>query len=305
MSQSPKSMTLSDWGLILALSIIWGGGFFFIVIILRDVPPNTMVFLRLAGAVPPLLLWLHFTGEPFPVDWKSWQSYLILGGMNVALPFILFAYGQVHISSGLASVLNATTPLWGVLVAHFLTSDEKATPARVVGVIIGFAGVAVMLGGDLSAGSAAAVLAQIACVGATLFYALASIYARGMGNDGLSPMQIATGQVCAAALLMIPVVLMTETPWTIAMPGGPALAAMLGLSLISTSLAYVLYFRLLASAGATNSLLITFLIPVTAILLGVLFLGETMAPRQIGGMLLIALGLVALDGRVFARMRRR
>ena len=305
MSQSPKSMTLSDWGLILALSIIWGGGFFFIVIILRDVPPNTMVFLRLAVAVPPLLLWLHFTGERFPVDWKSWQSYLILGGMNVALPFILFAYGQVHISSGLASVLNATTPLWGVLVAHFLTSDEKATPARVVGVIIGFAGVAVMLGGDLSAGSAAAVLAQIACIVATLFYALASIYARGMGNEGLSPMQIATGQVCAAALLMIPVVLMTETPWAIAVPGVPALAAMLGLSLISTSLAYVLYFRLLASAGATNSLLITFLIPVTAILLGVLFLGETMAPRQIGGMLLIALGLVALDGRVFDRMRRR
>ena len=304
MTPAPKTMTLSDWGLILALSMIWGGAFFFIVIILRDVPPNTMVFFRLALAVPPLMLWLYFTGERFPMDWKSWRSFFILGGMNVALPFILFAYGQVHISSGLASVLNATTPLWGVLVAHFLTKDEKATPARVAGVVTGFAGVAVMLGGTLDSGSGAAVLAQIACITATLLFALASIYARVMGDKGLSPMQIATGQVVAATLLMFPVVLLTETPWTMPFPSTPALAAMVGLSVISTSLAYVLYFRLLASAGATNSLLITFLIPVTAILLGAAFLGETMAGRQLTGMALIALGLVALDGRVFGRFRQ-
>lgn len=302
---SAKTMSLSDWGLTLALSVIWGSAFFFIVIILRDVPPNTMVFLRVALAVPPLLLWLKFKGETFPLDWANWRNFLLIGALNVTVPYILFAYGQLHISSGLASVLNATTPLWGVLVAHLFTRDERATPGRIAGVLVGFAGVAVMVGGGQPGASGSAALAQIACVLATLFYALASIVGRRMGDSGLSAMQIATGQVAAAALLMIPVVLATETPWNGPMPGPDIWAAALALSVISTSLAYVLYFRLVASAGASNSLLITFLIPVTAILLGVAFLGEQMTGRQLTGMALVALGLGVLDGRVLGWMRRQ
>lgn len=301
----PSAMSRSDWALIAALSIIWGGAFFFIEIILRDLPPNTMVLLRLTLAAPPLMLWLRLTGERLPLDARSWGAFLILGAMNVAVPFILFGYGQVRISAGLASILNATTPLWGVLVAHFLTHDEKATPGRVVGVLLGFAGVGVMLGGDALSGADENALAQLACVVATLFYALASIYGRRMGSSGLSPMQIATGQVTAAALIMLPIAALSEQFWTLAMPGPASWAAALALAVISTSLAYVLYFRLLASAGATNSLLITFLIPVTAILLGIALLGETLEPRQIGGMALIALGLVALDGRLPAMLRSK
>jgi drug/metabolite transporter (DMT)-like permease len=301
MASPPKSMSLTDWGLILALSILWGGAFFFIVIILREIPPNSMVLLRLVMAMPPMLLWLWIKGDRLPMTGAAWKSFMILGAMNVALPFILFAWGQVRISSGLASVLNATTPLWGVVVAHFLTEDEKATPARLMGVLIGFAGVAVMIGG----GGGGNFLAQLACIVATLFYALASIYGRSMGRSGLSPMQIATGQVAAAALLMIPVVVMTERPWSLPLPSLTVWGAALGLALLSTSLAYALYFRLLESAGATNSLLITFLIPVTAILLGSLFLGEVLEPRQFGGIALIALGLVALDGRLFRALAAR
>jgi drug/metabolite transporter (DMT)-like permease len=301
-SIAPPVMTRSDWALIAALSVIWGGAFFFIEIMLRELPPNTMVLLRLSLAAPPLLAWLAIKGERLPLDARSWGAFIVLGAMNVAIPFILFGYGQVRISAGLASILNATTPLWGVLVAHFLTRDERATPLRVLGVLLGFAGVAVMLGADALTGLDDNALAQIACIVATLFYALASIYGRRMGDHGLSPMQIATGQVVAAALIMLPVAGLTEQFWALPVPGGATWMAALGLSLISTSLAYVLYFRLLASAGATNSLLITFLIPVTAILLGLLILGEELAPRQIAGMALIALGLVALDGRVFARL---
>ena len=295
-------MSSRDWGLIATLALIWGSAFFLITVILKEVPPNTMVFMRLALAVPPMLLWLHFTGEHMPRDITNWRQFVVLGALNIALPFILFAWGQVRLSSGLASVLNATTPLWGVIVAHYLTQDEKMTALRLGGVIIGFSGVAVMTGGDALSGSGDTALAQLACVGATLFYAVASIYAKRMGNEGLSVMQIATGQVCTATVMMVPVILLTETPWTGPMPSTGTWAAMVTLSVVSTSLAYLLYFRLIASAGATNALLIPFLIPPVAILMGALFLNETMTIGQFGGIALIALGLAVLDGRLIRHL---
>jgi drug/metabolite transporter (DMT)-like permease len=302
MAAPSKHMSTSDWGLIVTLSLIWGSAFFLIVVVLKEVPPNTMVFMRLALAVPPMLLWLYLTGERMPMDSTNWRRFAILGALNIALPFILFAWGQVRLSSGLASVLNATTPLWGVLVAHYLTDDEKMTPARLGGVIIGFAGVAVMIGGGALTGFSDTLLAQMACVTATLLYALASIYAKRIGDEELSVMQIATGQVCVATVMMVPVVLLTEAPWAGPMPSAGTWAAMVTLSLVSTSLAYLLYFRLIASAGATNALLIPFLIPPVAILLGVLFLGETLTIGQLGGIGLIALGLAILDGRIIRRL---
>ena len=295
-------MSSRDWGLIATLALIWGSAFFLITVILKEVPPNTMVFMRLALAVPPMLLWLHFTGEHMPRDITNWRQFVVLGALNIALPFILFAWGQVRLSSGLASVLNATTPLWGVIVAHYLTQDEKMTALRLGGVIIGFSGVAVMTGGDALSGSGDTALAQLACVGATLFYAVASIYAKRMGNEGLSVMQIATGQVCTATVMMVPVILLTETPWTGPMPSTGTWAAMVTLSVVSTSLAYLLYFRLIASAGATNALLIPFLIPPVAILMAALFLNETMTIGQFGGIALIALGLAVLDGRLIRHL---
>lgn len=304
MATQTKIMSAQDWGLIITLALIWGSAFFLIVVILREIPPNTMVFLRLALAIPPMLLWLRFTGEALPKTAAIWRQFAILGALNIALPFILYAWGQVRISSGLASVLNATTPLWGVVVAHFLTRDEKITSLRLAGVLIGFAGVGVMMGGDALSGAGENVLAQLACVIATLFYALASIYALKIGGAGLSPMQIATGQVCAGAVMMIPVVLLTDAPWAGPMPGLATWASLAALALISTSFAYLLYFRLIAKAGATNALLIPFLIPPVAILLGVAFLGETIEPEQLGGIALIAIGLSALDGRIFRRLVR-
>lgn len=299
---SSRPISAASWGIIIALSVIWGSAFYLIVIILRDIPPNTMVLLRLALAVPPLVFWLKLSGGTLPLDGRSLRQYAIIGALNVALPFILFAYAQVHITSSVAAVLNATTPLWGVVVAHIFTSDEKATLGKALGVVIGFAGVWVMLGADFDSGSREAISGQVACIIATLGYALASVYGRRLGDRGLQPMQIATGQVAAAALMMIPIVLFTETPWNAPMPGVPAISALLGLAFVSTGLAYVLYFRLLADVGAANSLIITFLIPVTAIILGSAFLGEEVTARQAGGIALILLGLVALDGRVFVKL---
>lgn len=296
-------MTRRDWSLIAALAVLWGSAFILIEIGLRYVPPNTLVFARMALAVPPLLLLMQLRGVKLPTDAKSWTMLSVLGTLNVVLPYILFYWGMTQISTGLASILNATTPLWGVVTAHFLTPDEKATPARIIGVLFGVAGIAVMIGVDALSGMTSGLLAQIACLTATLCYAFGSIYGRKFGASGMAPLSIATGQVLTSAIIMLPIALISDTPWTLPLPGASFWLATGAIAVFSTSLAYYLYFQLLESAGASNSLLVTFLIPIVAVLLGAAFLGERFSVNQVAGVVLIAVGLVLLDGRALARRR--
>jgi len=218
--------------------------------------------------------------------------------LNNVLPFVLIAWGQHRIASGLASVLNATTPLFTVLVAHALTPDERLTPIKAGGVAVGFAGAAVMIGPDALGGLGTGALAQFACLAAALTYAFAGIFGRRFRRMGVTPVATAAGQVSASTLMLLPIMLLVDRPWTLAAPHAATWGAVLGVGLLSTALAYVLYFRILAVAGATNLLLVTFLIPVSAILLGVLVLHEALLPRQAGGMALIGMGLMLLDGRL-------
>ena len=294
-------MSAADWGVIMLLSLLWGGAFFMIELGLRGFPPITLVFLRMALAVPPMLLILKVMGHRLPGDLKSWRQLFILGTINAALPFILFFWGQTQIDSGLASILNATTPLWGVVTAHFLTRDEKATPARVVGVFLGLAGITVMVGTDALGGMSGNVLAQMACLAATFFYALAAVYARTLSQSTLTPLVVATGQVITAALIMLPIMLAVDQPWTLPTPGWDAWAGAIGLAVPSTAIAYVFYFRLIDKAGASNAMLVAFIMPVIAVVLGVAALGETIEPKEAAGAVLIALGLLAIDGRIFGR----
>ncbi len=297
---NPK-MSAADWGVIMLLSLLWGGAFFMIELGLRGFPPITLVFLRMALAVPPMLLILKVMGHRLPGNLKSWRQLFILGTINAALPFILFFWGQTQIDSGLASILNATTPLWGVVTAHFLTRDEKATPARVVGVFLGLAGITVMVGTDALGGMSGNVLAQMACLAATFFYALAAVYARTLSQSTLTPLVVATGQVITAALIMLPIMLAVDQPWTLPTPGWDAWAGAIGLAVPSTAIAYVFYFRLIDKAGASNAMLVAFIMPVIAVVLGVAALGETIEPKEAAGAVLIALGLLAIDGRIFGR----
>jgi drug/metabolite transporter (DMT)-like permease len=295
-----SSLTMSgrDWATLLILSVIWGGSFFFVGVAVHSIAPFSLVLIRVALAAAMLWLFLLARRERLALPPGAPLAFLILALLNNVVPFVMFAWAQEAIPSGLASILNATTPIWGVIVAHLFTADEKATPARVAGVILGFAGVAVMIGADLLGQIGRDVLGQLACLVATLCYALAGVYARRFRVMGVPPVAVATGQLSAATLVMVPLVLIFEPPWRAAPPSLEAWAAMIGLALLCTSLAYILYFRLLASAGATNSLLVTFLIPITAILLGALFLDERLAPRHFAGMALIAAGLAAIDGRL-------
>ncbi|MET3661530.1 DMT family transporter [Aquamicrobium ahrensii] len=299
-----RPMTTAEWATLVFLSILWGGSFFFNAVGVKELPVFTVVVGRVALAAVLMLGLLRIMGLKLPSDRRIWAAFFGIGLLNNAIPFSLIVGGQQHIASGVASILNAATPLFTVLFAHFLTADEKMTGNRLIGVLIGFFGVAVMVGLDAVQALGSHVTAQLMCLSATVSYALASIYGRRFRAMGVPPLVTATGQVAAASVLLVPVMLLVDRPWELSMPGPAALGAVAGLAVLSTALAYVLFFRLLASAGASNLALVTFLVPVSAILLGFLFLDEVLTPRHLAGMALIGLGLAAIDGRPWRAIRR-
>jgi drug/metabolite transporter (DMT)-like permease len=290
-----QPMGAIEWLLLIALSVLWGGTFLFAEIALEEVRPFTLVLGRVGIAALILVVVVYATGHRMPRSWTAWLPFLIMGALNNLIPFSLIFWGQIEITGSLASILNATTPLFTVLLAHFLTRDERMTPGRLAGLALGIAGVVAMVGPAALHGLGLHLLAQIAVLGAALSYAFAGIYGRRF--RGQPPLVTAAGQVSATTLMMLPLALALDQPWAGTLPGVSTWAAILGLALLSTALAYILYFRILATAGATNLLLVTFLIPVSAILLGVAMLGERLDLEQVVGMLLIGLGLAAIDGR--------
>lgn len=295
-------MRLIDWLRLILLSIIWGGSYFFIKIAVAEVPPFTLVLPRVTLAAAVLHLVMLASRQAMPKDWKVWRALLVLGLFGNVVPFSLIFWGETQIDSGLAAVVNATMPLFTVLFAHFLTRDERMTPNKVLGVIVGMAGVLVLVGAEALAGAQGQILGMLAVAAAGASYAYGAIYARRFRQ--LSPIAMAAGQLTWSAVLVAPLVVVVDQPWNL----GPVTLrvglAVLGLALLSTAIAYLLYFQILKSAGATNVSIVTILIPVSALLLGVGFLGEHLLPHHFIGMALIGLGLVVLDGRLAVRRRR-
>lgn len=298
-------MNRSDWAILLLLAAIWGGAFLFIGLAVRHVPPLTYVWLRVTIAAAAMWIYVKARGSGIDLPRQVWGSIVLLAILNNALPFTLFGWGQTHIASGLASILNATTPIWGVVVAHVFTSDERMSPRKIAGVLLGFGGVATMIGPSLLTSLGSGAVAQLACVTAALSYALAAVWARRFRRIGVSPLSVTTGQLTAGALIMFPISMIVDQPWNNPFPPISAWAAITALALFCTALGYVLYFRLIDHAGATNALLVTLLVPPVAILLGSLFLGERLAPQDFFGLTLIALGLAAIDGRLVSALAGR
>jgi len=298
-----KQMDASEWGMLVALSLLWGGSFFFIGIAVKELPPVTIVTLRVSLAATALLIVCRIMGLHLPRQWAVWRAFFGMGLLNNIIPFCLIVWGQTHIASGLASILNATTPLFTVIVAHFLTADEKMTGNKLAGVLIGFAGVATMIGPAAFGGAISGLWGQIAILGAAISYSFAGIFGRRFKAMGVPPLMTATGQISSSTLMLIPAALLIDKPWTLAMPSLGTWGALIGIALLSTALAYLIFFRILATAGATNLALVTFLIPVSAILLGSLILGEQLEIKHFAGMAMIAAGLAAIDGRLPAKLR--
>ncbi|MBM7048273.1 MULTISPECIES: DMT family transporter [Rhizobium] len=299
---SENRMSALTWGLLLLLGLIWGGSFFFARIAVHHVPPLTLVLLRLSLAAVALHLYIAGRFSIYPLLRSHWRQFLLLGLINNAVPHALIFFGQTQMGAGLASILNATTPIWTVLIGNQLTTDERLTPAKLAGCLIGLVGTAVLLAPSVTNSASVPFWALLLPIIAAISYGFAAIYAKRF--KGIAPTVVATGQLTGSSLIMLPVALTVDQPWTLATPPAAAIAAILGLALLSTAFAYILYFRIMALAGATNASLVTLLVPPSAMLLGFLFLGERLGGPEIAGMLLIGAGLLILDGRFYAWMRR-
>lgn len=293
------SISLRDWAMLLLLGAIWGGSFFFARIAVAEIHPLALVLFRVAVAGVALHLYLAARGISFAVALPHAGGFLLLAVLNNVIPFSLIFAGQTELGAGLASVLNATTPFWTAVLASRLTADERLSWNKLAGIFFGIAGTAVMIRPDLATGLGGPLWAKLALVGASVSYAFALMVAKRF--RAVPPAVVATAQLTASTAVMIPVVLFAVGTEGLFSASAPVWAAVVALALISTAFAYILYFSLVASAGATNASLVTLIVPVSAILLGVVFLGERLDAVEFGGMALIAAGLVTIDGRLLRR----
>jgi drug/metabolite transporter (DMT)-like permease len=291
-------MSAKNWGLLLLLALLWGSSFFFYKILVAALPPVTVVLGRVGIAAIAMTLWLLVQGTRIPLGNGRWKRFLLLGMLNNVIPFILIAWGETRITSGLASILNATTPIFMVAVAHWGTDDEKLTAGKIAGIVLGIVGVAVLVGPAAFQG-ASAIWGELAVIGASCAYGFGGVYSRRFKD--LPPLVAATGQVTGGAVILLPLSLLFDRPWTLALPGAGAWASLLVIALVNTALAYFVYFRMLATAGVTYISLVTLLIPVIALFLGAAFLNEVITLRALAGMAIIALGLATIDGRLLRR----
>jgi drug/metabolite transporter (DMT)-like permease len=294
-------MGIVEWILLLILSVLWGGSFFFNEVALKELQPFTLVLCRVSLAAVTLTAIVFLQGKQIPVSPTLWREFFLMGALSNLIPFSLIVWGQTYIDSGLAAILNATTPVFTVVLAHFLTQDERLTLNRLVGIMLGLCGVVVLIGADALGGLSWTSLGQFAILGAACCYGCSGIYGRRFKK--IPPIVAAAGTLTSSTIMLLPLTFLLERPLTLK-PSVITWGALLGLSLLSTAIAYMIYFRLLTKAGATNSALVTFLIPVSSLFLGVFILGEQLHWTTFASMVLIFIGLAAIDGRAIARIRQ-
>ena len=298
-----------DWGLLGLLSVLWGGSFFFNGVILRELPPLTLVLLRVALGTIMLLPLLRARKIEFPRGVSGWAPFFAMGLFNTLnhakkeqeLPFSLIVFGQTYIPSGLASILNATTPLFAVVIMA-VTGDERLQARRVAGVTVGLIGVAILHGDALGFESRQGIGIAL-CLAGAFSYGIAALVGRRLPQR-VPPLGTAAFQMMASSVMMAPVAAVADKPWLLPMPHATTWLAVLGLAALSTALAYIVFFQILQRSGATNVMLVTLLIPVTAMLLGYLVLGEPVSWREVTGALVIASALLLIDGRVLSWFSR-
>ncbi|EAQ43388.1 possible transporter, DME family, DMT superfamily protein [Roseobacter sp. MED193] len=303
MTQPSPSVDLTSGVLLAALALVWGGSFFFAEVALSQLPPLTITLFRVGLALPVLFLVVRIKGIQIPGGARIWGAYLGMGALNNALPFSLIFWGQTQIESGLASILNGTTAMFGAVMAGILLRDEPLTSQKLIGAALGFLGVAVIMGPSTLTSFDPRNLAQLAVLAAAFSYALASVWGK-LFLAGQPPLMNALGMVVGSTVLMLPLVFYVE--------GMPRLdlsaevwCALIGIAVLSTALAYLMYFDILRRAGSANLMLVTLLIPPVAVGLGAGFLGETLSREAFLGFLVIGLGLVVTDGRLFKVIANR
>lgn len=297
--EAPKTMDGQDWGLLILLSVLWGGAYFFAGIAVKELPPLTVVLARVFLAALTLLPLFWYFGHSLPRSVSGWVPFFGMGLLNNALPFGFIFAGQTQITVGLSSIINAMTPLFGVLVMAVF-HEERLTINRVIGVLLGIVGVAVLRGFNGSLDFSQTLGIGLCLVG-TLSYGFAALWGRRF-LTGVPPLKSATCQLLCSTLIMAIVASIIDQPWTLAVPTQGTILSIVALAIFGTAAAYIIFFKILVRAGASNVMLVTLLVPVTALLLGNVFLGEEIQAKEIIGALIIGTGLLFIDGRVIKRL---
>jgi drug/metabolite transporter (DMT)-like permease len=300
---APLRLGAVEWGLMALQSMLWGSSYFFIAVAQPELPALTISALRSIPASLALLVIVLSLGYRLPATLAEWRMFIAFSAFNTVLPFLLIVWGQARASGGVAAILNAAAPLFGIFLAHLLTHDEKLSWNKVAGILVGIAGVGVLVGYDFAIGSATDVLARLALLAAPLCYVCANIYARTrLGH--YPPFVVAAMQMVGSLFIALPLAAAVDQPWQLPLPSLAALGAILGMALMGSTLAPLCHFTVLQRAGATNASLVTLIMPLTPIALGGIFLGERLSARDIAGALIIAAALIIIDGRLIGRLRR-
>jgi drug/metabolite transporter (DMT)-like permease len=296
MAKTAAGIDRRDGLLLVLLSVLWGGSFFFAGVAVKELPPLTIVLARVAFAAALLtpVMWVRGTGFPSGID--GWKPFLIMALLNNVIPFSLIVIGQTMIASGLASMLNATTPLFTVLVMAAF-GEEALNRRRIAGATLGLVGVIILRGPQLEPSQTQAI-GIVVCLGAALSYGFAGLWGRRT-LSGIAPLTSATCQLICSSAVMLVLAALIEWPRGLHMPGAATWWSLLGFAALSTALAYIVFFQILVRSGASNVMLVTLLIPATAILLGHLVLGESLNAYEIAGALVIGSALIVIDGRLF------
>lgn len=288
-------MKLKNFLWILLLAAIWGPSFLFIKVAVQDIPPVTMVMARVALASLTLFLIIRAQGRKLPPLGRVWFHFAFMGFFAHALPFVLFSWGELHVDSALASILNGTTPLFTVILAHFLVADDRMTPLKLAGTLLGFAGLVALVAPSLLAGVQVETWGLLGMAVAAICYAVTIIYSR-QHLRGLPPLVAPAAQLMMAAIFLLPVSLVVERPYTLPFPSLPALASLLSLSLLGTAVAFTVYYHILEKMNASELSMVTYLMPVFGVALGVVVLGEKLNWNAYLGCALILLGVMTVNG---------
>lgn len=296
-------MSRSQWLMLLTLSVLWGGAFLFIGIAVKELPAFTIVLVRVGLAALCLLPIVWLSGHRLPATVAGWWPFAVMAMLNNLIPFSLIVTGQKEIAAGLASVLNATTPLFTVLVVRLFADDGPLPLNKVLGVVLGLAGVAVLVGPEAMLGRTSSVLGMLCVLGGALSYGFSGLWGRRF--KATPPLVSAAAQLTASTVMLAPIALLVDRPWSLPTPSQPVLLALVGLAVLSTAIAYLLFFRIMAVSGPLNAMLVTLLIPISGLALGHVVLAEPIIGRHIAGALVIGLSLMVIDGRLLAWLARR
>jgi drug/metabolite transporter (DMT)-like permease len=277
------------------LALLWGPSFLFIKVAVYEVPPLTLAAVRVGIAAVLLYVVLRVQGRNLPRFGSVWKHFAVMGLVSNALPFVLFSWGEQYIDSALAAILNGATPLFTIVLAHFFTTDEDLTPNQGVGVLLGFAGLMVLMAPELAGGMQATSWGLLAMIVASFSYGVAIVYAR-RNLRGLPPLVAPAAQLSMATLYLVPLSLFVERPYTLAMPSWPAIGSLFTLAAFGTALAFVIYYRIMEQASATSLSMVTYMVPIVGTVLGVVVLNEQLGWNVYAGCALILLGVMIVNG---------